>query len=75
MINPRYRPKHEPNCDCAVCTTAQFVETMHARNDAREKRMHEILNNPFGHRRPHSEWKLIRREKGTPFIPLYEDFE
>ena len=47
MIPARYKPKHEPNCDCAVCTTAEFVETMHARNDAREKRMHEILNNPL----------------------------
>lgn len=67
----RYKPKHEPNCNCAVCTTAAFVEEMHARNDAREKRCHEILNNPFGNRSGPSFWTLERHVKGTPFVPMY----
>lgn len=48
----RYKPKHEPGCECSVCWTHQFCNEMHARNDARQKRCHEILNNPFQARFP-----------------------
>ena len=68
-IQSRYKPKHEPSCTCAFCTTSEFVERMHARNDAREKRAYEILNNPLDHRRP-SFWTVERHVKGTPFIPM-----
>lgn len=66
----RYKPRHEPNCNCAVCTTAAFVDEMHARNDARQQRAHEILNNPFGSRRRPSFWTLERHVKGTPYVPM-----
>ena len=63
----RYKPKHEPGCDCSVCWTHQFCNEMHARNDARQKRCHEILNNPFqAHREKF--WTVERKEKGTPFV-------
>lgn len=65
----RYQPKHEPGCDCSVCWTHQFCNDMHARNDAREKRCHEILNNPLGARREKF-WTLERKERGTPFVPM-----
>ena len=45
-----YKPRHEPGCRCVVCTTAEFVATMRSRSEIRQKRVHEILNNPFGTR-------------------------
>lgn len=64
----RYKPKHEPGCECSVCWTHKFCNEMHARNDARQKRCHEILNNPFQARREKF-WTVERKERGTPFVP------
>ena len=72
MTDPRYLSKHETGCECVVCWTRAFCKEMHARNDARQQRAHEILNNPFGSRRRPSIWTLERHVKGTPFIPMYE---
>jgi len=63
----RYKPKHEPGCDCSVCWTHQFCNEMHARNDARQKRCHEILNNPLQANREKF-WTLERKQRGTPYV-------
>ena len=68
----RYKPKHEPGCNCAVCTTAEFVATMSARADARQKRVHEILNNPFGTRRDSGEWTKERPVKPIDYLKASE---
>lgn len=61
------RPQHSSDCQCSVCWTAAFCAQMHERNDSRQKRCHEILNNPLQARRPRF-WELERSVKGTPFV-------
>jgi len=64
---PTYRPRHEPGCTCAVCTTAEFVATMRSRAEARQKRVHEIMNNPFGTRRDSAGWTEERPVKPVDY--------
>ena len=45
--NARYNPRHEPGCRSAVWTAAELFATMRSRSQARQKGVHEILNNPF----------------------------
>ncbi|MEH6564715.1 MAG: hypothetical protein V7756_05245 [Halopseudomonas sp.] len=58
-----YKPRHEPGCNCAVCTTAEYVAKMRTRAEIRRQRCHEILNNPFGYRRESSGWMEERPAK------------
>ena len=51
-----YKPRHETGCRCVVCTTAEFVATMRSRSEIRQKRVHAILNNPFGTRPDSGYW-------------------
>ncbi|KKM99154.1 hypothetical protein LCGC14_1150760 [marine sediment metagenome] len=62
-----YKPKHEPGCCCAVCTTAEFVSRMRTRNEIRHQRCHEILNNPFGFRRKSDQWVEQRPDNGDSY--------
>lgn len=46
MIPAKYRPRHEPNCDCVVCWAHAFHQEMMQRNEDRAERCRQILKNP-----------------------------
>jgi hypothetical protein len=51
-----YKPRHELGCRCSVCTTAEYVAKMRSRTQARQKRIRDIMNDPFGTRFDSGGW-------------------
>lgn len=46
MIPAKYRPRHLPDCGCAVCWTNQFHAEITRRNEARAERCRQIIADP-----------------------------